>query len=202
MKPSSTLSAGLPACLPPIRPTRSGRIEPVFYNTEYQHANTDLLCWLRFIHWAMVSPFILHYFSFSLTDEWMKRREVTEEVLMNYTAYTSCYTYYVTLMAKCMCTWLHHSLKLLPSIIFLLCTNSSQPGWFMLRLLCAFLGHDLPIQLLLKLLSSTYNGDRLIDHFHHVPVHITNYKYVTLCVWTNRQTRFIPMIYQYSCFFM
>ena len=42
---------------------------------------------------------------------------------MNCTAYT----YYVTLMAKCMCVQLHHLLKLLPSML-LPCTDSSQPG--------------------------------------------------------------------------
>ena len=59
-----------PACLPAIRPTSSGRIGPVnSYNTEYRCTNTDLLFQLRFIHCAMVSPFILHCFSFSLTGE-------------------------------------------------------------------------------------------------------------------------------------
>ena len=51
--------------------------------------------------------------------------EAAEEVLMNYTAHT----YYIMLIAKCTCAWLHHPLKLLPSAL-LLCTNSSQPGWF------------------------------------------------------------------------
>ena len=37
----------------------------------------------------------------------------------------------------------------------------------MLRLVCLFLGCDLPIQLLLKLLSSTYNN-RLVYCFHYV----------------------------------
>ena len=49
--------------------------------------------------------------------------------------------------------------------------------------ICVFLGYDLPIQLLLKLLSSTYGGNRLVDHFHHAPNHITNYKiFNTLCL--------------------
>ena len=39
------------------------------------------------------------------------------------------YNYYVTLMAKCMCAWLHHPLKLLPSS-FLPCVDSGQPEWF------------------------------------------------------------------------
>ena len=59
-----------PACLPAITPTSCGRIRPVFsHNTKYRCANTDLLFWLRFIHYTIVSPFILHCFSFSMTGE-------------------------------------------------------------------------------------------------------------------------------------
>ena len=133
-------------------------------------------------------PSLLHFFF----DWWMKGEKSLKRCwwIVQPAAYTSSYTYYVMLMAKCMCTWLHHSLKLLPSTMFLLCTDSRQPGWLMLRLMCTFLGHNLPIQLLLKLLSSMYDGDRLIYHFHHVPIHITIYKYVTLHAWTNRLTHF------------
>ena len=51
----------------------------------------------------------------------------------------------------------------------------------MLRLVCIFLGCDLPIQLLLKFLSSGYDdrlvdNDRLVNPFHHVQIHITNYE--------------------------
>ena len=46
---------------------------------------------------------------------------------------------------------------------------------FMLRLIYMFLGCDLPTELLLKLLSSAYD-ERLIDHFHHVLIHIMNYE--------------------------
>ena len=59
-----------PASLPAIRPTSGVRIRPVFsHNTEYWYTNTDLLFRLRFIHCAMVNPFILYCFSFSLTDK-------------------------------------------------------------------------------------------------------------------------------------
>ena len=85
--------------------------------------------------------------------------EATEEVLMNYTAYT----YYIMLIAKCRCAWLHHPLKLLPSAFCHVLIQVSQDG-FMLRLICVFLGCDLPIQLLLKFLSREYD-DRLIDPF-------------------------------------
>ena len=108
--PVFCLSTCLPAYLPVIRPTSGGRIRPVFsHNTEYQHTNTNLLFGLRVIHCVMVSPFILHCFSF-----WMKRWEITEEVSMNCMAYTYC----VTPMAKWTSTWLHHLLKLLPSTFF------------------------------------------------------------------------------------
>ena len=60
-----------------------------------------------------------------LFDWWMRRWEIAEEVLMNCTPYT----YYVKLMTKCTCAWLHHLLRLLLSSS-LLCTDSSQPGWF------------------------------------------------------------------------
>ena len=98
--------------LPTVKPTSSGRIGPVFsHNTEC--ANTDLLFQLRFIHCAMVSPFILPCFPFSLAGKW-KGEKFAGQVSRNCMAYT----YYVTLIAKCMCTWLHHSLKLLPSAFF------------------------------------------------------------------------------------
>ena len=66
--PASRPPTRLPFCLPAVRPTTGRRIGPVFsHNTEYQHANTDLLFRLRFIHCGLVSPFILHCFPFSLT---------------------------------------------------------------------------------------------------------------------------------------
>ena len=59
-----------PPSLPAVRPTSNRRIGPVFSpNTEYRCANTVLLFRLRFIHCAMVSPFIFHCFPFSLTGE-------------------------------------------------------------------------------------------------------------------------------------
>ena len=84
-----------------------------------------------------------------------KVRNRSEEVSMNCTAFT----YYVTLMAKCTCAWLHHPLKLLPLSALLSCTDSSHQDGLMLRLVCMFLGCDMPIQLVL---SSEYDDyDRL-----------------------------------------
>ena len=67
------LSASQPVCqpasLPAVRSTSGRNMSPAFsHNAEYRCAITDLLFGLRFTHCAMVSPFILCCFSFSLTD--------------------------------------------------------------------------------------------------------------------------------------
>ena len=70
---------------------------------------------------------------------------------MNFMAFT----YYIMLMVKRTCASLHHPLKLLP----LSALDSSHQDGFMLRLICMFLGCDMPIQLVL---SSEYDDyDRL-----------------------------------------
>ena len=112
------------ACLLAVRPTSGGRIGSVFsHNTEYWCTNTDLLFQLRFIfapRWVF-SSFIA---SLSL---WLVNTKVRncELVSINCTGYT----YYVMLMAKCICNWLHHPLKLLPNTMFLLYTDPSQLEW-------------------------------------------------------------------------
>ena len=117
-----------------------------------------------------------------LFDWWMKRREIAEGVSMNCTAFT----YYATLMAKRTCAWLHHPLKLLPSAL-LSCTDSSHQDSLMLRLICMFLGCDMPIQLVL---SSEYdNYDRLEDQFIMYRFMSQTTKYVTFYAWINRLTR-------------
>ena len=84
-----------------------------------------------------------------------KVRNRSEEVSMNCTAFT----YYVRVMAKRTCASLHHPLKLLPLSALLSCTDSSHQDGLMLRLVCMFLGCDMPIQLVL---SSEYDDyDRL-----------------------------------------
>ena len=78
----------------------------------------------RFIHCAMMIPFILHYFLFSLTSKQKGEKSLKRYWwIVQLTA-----TYYITLMVKCMCAWLHHQLKLLLRVL-LPCTNSSQQGW-------------------------------------------------------------------------
>ena len=59
-----------PASLPTVRPTSSSKIGPVFLTIQNIDtlAYTDLLFQLS--HCAMVSPFILYCFPFSLTGEW------------------------------------------------------------------------------------------------------------------------------------
>ena len=104
-------------------PTSGVRIGPISsHNTEYWHANTNLLFWLQFIHCALVSPFILHWFPFSLIGE-QKRWEIAKEVSMNCMAYT----YYVT------CA-LHHPLKLLTSAMLCLALIQVNQDGFMLWL--------------------------------------------------------------------
>ena len=85
---------------------------------------------------------------------------------MNCTAFT----YYVMLMAKRTCGLLHHPLNLLPLSALLSCTDSSHQDGFMLRLICMFLGCDMPIQLVL---SSEYND---YDRFRHVPIDFIMYE--------------------------
>ena len=66
----------------------------------------------------------------------------------------------------CMCTCLHHPLKLLTSAVFLLCTDSSQPGWFHVEtymLICMFLGCDLLMQMLLAAKIITKHIIMMID---------------------------------------
>ena len=75
-------------------------------------------------------------------------------------------------MAKCTCTRLYHLLKLLTSAMFChVPTHVSQDG-FMLKLICVFLGSDTAAaKTVTKLI-----GDELVNHFHHVLIHLTNYK--------------------------
>ena len=84
------------------------------HNAGYWCATTDMLFWLRFIHCAIVSPFIFHWFSFSLTGEWKGQKS-----LKKFQCIVMACTYYITQMAKCTCTWLHHPFKQLTSVIFL-----------------------------------------------------------------------------------
>ena len=59
-----------------------------------------------------------------------------------------------------------------------------------------FLGCDLPIQLLLKSLSNAYD-DRLVDGFHHVPIHVMNYE---LCnILFNLATNTAASLYKHYC---
>ena len=60
----------------------------------------------------------------------------------------AAYTYYTPLIAKCTCTLLHHPLKLLPSALFLLCTNSSQLKWLHVKSLYHIAGCLHKVQLL------------------------------------------------------
>ena len=127
-----------PISLHAVRPTSGGRIGSVFFhNTEYRLANRDLLFPLRFIHYAIVSLFILHCFS----SLWL----VNEKVRNHWRGVDKLYGLYI----------LHHAngqmyvyliiSSLLPSAIFAM-------YWFKSAKMVSywvFLGYDLLIQLLL-----------------------------------------------------
>ena len=141
------------------------------------------MIWLQFIHCTIVSPFILCCFSISLTGE---RKG---EILLKKCRWIVrlIHTYYVTLMAKYMCTWLHHPLKLLPSTCFCHVPIQLNQDGFMLRFLCIFLDGDLPRQLLLESLLGSYS-DRLVDVFIMYWFKSWTMKYVTFYTWINRFT--------------
>ena len=69
MKSTCISSACLPPSLPAVRPISGGRIRLIFLIIQNVDLLTHLLFWLRFIHCALVSPFILLCLLFSLTDE-------------------------------------------------------------------------------------------------------------------------------------
>ena len=84
----------------------------------------------------MVSPFILHCFPFSFTGEQKGKKSLKRCWWIVWVIHT----YYITLMVKYMCTWLHNPLKLLSSTMFLLCINSSQHRWFHVKTyMCSWL---------------------------------------------------------------
>ena len=90
---------------------------------------------------------------------------------------TTCLDY-ITWKSKCTCTWLYHVLKLLPSTVFCHVLIQVSDDGFMFRLIYMFFGCDVPIQLLLKSLSSVF----------------TIYQYVTFYALANRLTRFCTCI--------
>ena len=146
-------------------------------------------------------PFILHCFSRSSS---LIGERKGEKSLKKHQWIVTAYSYLLhPLMSKCMCTWLHHPLKLLISTVSLPCTDSSQPWWFHVETyICMFLGCDLPIQLLLKWLSSTYNN-RLADRFYNIRFTLPTIQ--TMQHFMLEQIDlviFLPVIYQYSSFIL
>ena len=131
---------------------------------------------LRFIHYAMVSPFILYCFSF-LFDWWTKMWEIcwrgVDELYGLHHANDQMHMYVIASSIEI----------IILSAMFLPYTDSNQPGWLHNEIyICKFLGCDLPIKLLIKSLSSILY-DRLVDCFYHVKIHIASYKiYNNLCL--------------------
>ena len=134
-----------PACLPAVRPTSGRRIGQIFsYNTEYRLVNTDLLFQLRFIHCAMLSPFILHCFPFSLTGDQKGEKKFWTGANEFYGLYLLRHAngqIHVCLIAS--------SLKIINKRVAAVYQFKLARNVFMLSLICMFLGCDLPIQLLL-----------------------------------------------------
>ena len=76
-------------------------------------------------------------------------------------------TYYIMLMAKCMCASL---LELSPSAL-LSCTDSSQPGWFHVETYMCVLG---------LWYANTAGAMKQVQQWigrsvHHLPIYITNH---------------------------
>ena len=118
-----------------------------------------------------------------LFDWWMKRWKITEEVLINCTAFI----YYVTLWPNArMLDWIIRK-NYYQTRYCRVPIRVSQDG-FMLRFICMFLGCDMPVQLVL---SSEYDDyDRLEDRFIMYWFTSQTTKYVTFYAWTNRLTHF------------
>ena len=116
------LPAHPPACLPAVRPTSGWRIGPVFsYHTEYWCANTDLLFRLRFIHYAIVNPFILACLPFPLNDEqngermlkrcrWIVWLLLIKSHYLPYTCVLDCIIHYYCYQQHCCCVPIQVSL--------------------------------------------------------------------------------------------
>ena len=93
--------------LPAVGPTNGGKMGHAFSHDQGNHCtNTDLLIWLWFIYCTMVSPFILHCFSFC---ENVKQKD--EKLLEVSVIYSSLY-FLFHVNGQYMWTWLHYLLKL------------------------------------------------------------------------------------------
>ena len=113
------------------------------------------ICWsdlIKIYQLCHSASFIVCVSLWLVNEKW----DIIEEVLMNCNGlYLLCHTNYqihVYMIAL--------SIKIYSKRNVLLCTNLCQPGWFLLRFICVFLGCDLSKKLLLKWLSrrqiSTY----------------------------------------------
>ena len=151
---------------------------------------TDLLLQLRFIHCTIVSPFTLHHFSFSLTNQQRGEKSLKGCWWIIITAYI----YPITLMAKYTCTWLHHPLKLLVHTMFLPCTNSNQAGWLHVETHRCVLGLWFANTATAKIIRSRGYDDRSFSPCTESCV-IKN-EYVTFYAWTNWLT--VSVIYQHT----
>ena len=139
------------------------------HNREYQRANTDLLFQIRFISCAIVSPFIIHYFLFSLSSEhkgeilWKRCRWIVWLILLCHANGQK----HIYLIAS--------SIKIIYKSNVLLCTDSNQPKWFHVETYLCILGLRFADTAASKIIIKHLYDDRLVDCFCHVLIHITFY---------------------------
>ena len=133
-----------------------------------------------FCHGESFYPSLLSF----LFDWWTKRSEIAEEVSMNCTVFTN----YVTLSNG------QRHVCLIASSIKIINKHIAVMYWFksarmvsvMLRVVCVFLGCDMPIQLVL---SSEYDDWKTISSWTDSQYGLAT-KCVTFYVWTYRLTHF------------
>ena len=148
--------------------------------------NTDLLFRLRFIHCAMVSPFILPCLPFSLTGEQKgeKLLKRCQWIVLFYLLHHANGQTHVCLIASSV-----NIITKRTAVMYQF--KSARMVSVMLRLICdsssVFLGCDTPIQLVL---SCEYDDDWKIVSSCNDSCHGLATKYVTFYSWTNRLTRF------------
>ena len=137
--------------------------------------------------WKVLS-FILHCFPFSF-DWRTKRWEITKEMSINCMAYT----YYVMLMAKCTYTWLHHPLKSYNKHkVFAL-------YWFKSARMVSCWGLYACSWAVICQYSCCYNCYQALTTIDR---YVMNYAKYKICSILCLNKIFLPVIYQYSYFFV
>ena len=130
---------------------------------------------LRLIHCAMVSPFILPCLPFSLTGERKGEKSLKR--------FDELYGFYLLRHDRRKCVQvIASSVKIITKRLasaLLLCTDSSQPGWFHVETYMRACSWAVICQYSWCYQASRYD-DRLEDRFiiRHVPIHVTDYEII------------------------